>query len=85
MTIVPADFDARFSALWRRYSYRVTFDPAAQARLERHLVLGWNRPLDIERMNRAADTLIGEHDFTAFCRVPGVRVDGARAPRPALA
>lgn len=62
------DFDARFSALWRRYSYRVTSNPAGPSPLERHVVLPWTRPLDAERMNEAAAALLGERDFAPFCR-----------------
>ncbi|MGH3430066.1 MAG: tRNA pseudouridine(38-40) synthase TruA, partial [Mycobacteriales bacterium] len=30
--------------------------------------MSWPRPLDIEAMNAAADLMLGEHDFAAFCR-----------------
>jgi tRNA pseudouridine38-40 synthase len=64
----PAGFDARFSALWRRYAYRIGDDPAAADPLRRHDTL-WNpRPLDLAAMNQAAVLLAGEHDFAAFCR-----------------
>lgn len=61
-------FDARFAALWRRYAYRIadraeTLDP-----LRRGHVLAWRRPLDEAAMNRAAERLLGEQDFAAFCR-----------------
>jgi tRNA pseudouridine38-40 synthase len=61
-------FDARFSALWRRYAYRIADHRGAVDPLERSHVLFRDRPLDLERMNRAADHLLGEHDFAAFCR-----------------
>lgn len=64
----PPDFDARFSALWRRYTYRVTSDPAGPAPLERHLVLPWSRPLDVDRMNQAGRGMLGERDFAPFCK-----------------
>jgi tRNA pseudouridine38-40 synthase len=63
---VPGDFDARFSALWRRYVYRIC-DGVANP-LRRRYVLGWPRSLDVEAMARAAAKLLGEHDFVAFCR-----------------
>ena len=64
----PAGFDARFSALWRRYAYRICDDPARADPLRRHDTL-WNpRPLDLAAMNEAAARLLGEHDFAAFCR-----------------
>jgi tRNA pseudouridine38-40 synthase len=64
----PPGFDARFSALWRRYSYRVNDDLAAADPLRRRDTLAHPRPLDIERMNAASADLTGEHDFAAFCR-----------------
>jgi tRNA pseudouridine38-40 synthase len=64
----PAGFDARFSALWRRYAYRVCDDEAAADPLRRHETLWYFRPLDLAAMNEAAGHLLGEHDFAAFCR-----------------
>ena len=64
----PEGFDARFSALWRRYAYRIADNPATADPLRRYDTL-WNpRPLDLEAMNEAAGLLLGEHDFAAFCR-----------------
>jgi tRNA pseudouridine38-40 synthase len=66
--IAPEGFDARFSALWRRYAYRIGDDPARADPLRRYDTL-WNpRPLDLGAMNEAAALLLGEHDFAAFCR-----------------
>ncbi len=64
----PDGFDARFSALCRRYSYRVCDDPAAADPLRRHETLWYFRPLDLGAMNEAARPFRGEHDFAAFCR-----------------
>ena len=64
----PEGFDARFSAIWRRYAYRVSDSPDGPDPLERKSVLEWNRPLDLGRMNEAAQALIGEHDFAAYCK-----------------
>ena len=64
----PDGFDARFSALWRRYSYRVCDDPAAADPLRRHETLWYFRTLDVTAMNEAALSCLGEHDFAAFCR-----------------
>src|SRR5215831_666481 len=68
MAPAPPGFDARFSALWRRYSYRVCDDPAAADPLRRHDTLWYSRGLDLAAMNAAASALLGEHDFAAFCR-----------------
>lgn len=69
--VAPEGFDARFSALWRRYEYLISdsglLDPRARAS-----VLVRRRPLDARAMDDAGQILIGEHDFAAFCRArPG--------------
>ena len=76
----PDGFDARFSALWRRYAYRITDAPEHVDPLARGHVVAWRRPLDLEAMNRAAAGLLGEHDFAAFCR----RREGATTVRELL-
>ncbi len=68
VTTAPEGFDARFSALSRRYAYRVCDDPVGVDPLRRHDVLWHPRPLDIDRMNAATRLMLGEHDFAAFCR-----------------
>jgi tRNA pseudouridine38-40 synthase len=66
--VAPDGFSARFSALWRRYSYRVCDDTALADPLRRRDTLWHSRPLDLAAMNEAAALLAGEHDFAAFCR-----------------
>ncbi len=71
------DFDARFSALSRRYHYTVLNRP-----LPDPFVAGtaWHvaEPLDVAALRLASDPLLGEHDFSSFCRRPkGVRDDDA--------
>jgi tRNA pseudouridine38-40 synthase len=78
--VVPEDFDARFSALWRRYVYRVADRIELVDPLTRSHVLPWPRALDLEAMNEAAAGLLGEHDFAAFCR----RREGATTVRELL-
>ena len=68
VTVAPEGFDARFSALSRRYVYRVCDDPIGVEPLRRHDVLWHPRPVDLERMNAASALLLGEHDFAAYCR-----------------
>jgi tRNA pseudouridine38-40 synthase len=80
LTEAPPGFDARFSALWRRYRYRVCDTPAAADPLRRRDTLWHPRPLRLERMNAAAGPLLGEHDFAAFCR----RREGATTVRRLL-
>lgn len=76
----PVGFDARFSALSRRYIYRVSDAPYGAEPLRRHDTLAWPRPLDPAAMRLAALALLGEHDFAAFCR----RREGATTIRTLL-
>ncbi|MFE7708445.1 tRNA pseudouridine(38-40) synthase TruA [Streptomyces sp. NPDC057486] len=64
----PAGFNARFSALWRRYAYRVSDRPGGVDPLIRGHVLWHDRPLDVDAMNAAAARMLGERDFAAYCR-----------------
>ena len=66
--IAPEGFDARFSAIHRRYAYRISDHPAGAPPLRRHDVLHHRRPLDPEAMTAAAATLTGLNDFAAFCK-----------------
>jgi len=66
VSVAPEGFDARFSALARRYRYRITDGPPDPVR--RHDTLAWHRALDADAMNAAGAGLVGEHDFAAFCR-----------------
>jgi tRNA pseudouridine38-40 synthase len=66
VAVAPEGFDARFSPLWRRYAYRICDgvpDP-----LTRGHVLTWPRPLDVDAMNHASQSLLGLHDFASFCK-----------------
>jgi tRNA pseudouridine38-40 synthase len=76
----PEGFDARFAALWRRYSYRVCDNPARADPLRRRDTLWHPRPLHTGQMNEAASGCLGAHDFAAFCR----RRDGATTVRELL-
>jgi tRNA pseudouridine38-40 synthase len=68
VTAAPDGFDARFSALWRRYAYRVADRPGLVDPLRRGYVLAWARSVDEGLMNAAAPALLGEHDFASFCK-----------------
>jgi tRNA pseudouridine38-40 synthase len=63
---VPVEFDARFAALRRHYTYRVSDAPVQP--LQRNHIVGWPRPLDLDALNLAAAKLLGTHDFVAFCK-----------------
>jgi tRNA pseudouridine38-40 synthase len=66
--IADEGFDARFSALWRRYEYRIA-DPAALRDPRRRNHTLWHpADLDLEAMDAAAHSLLGLHDFASYCR-----------------
>lgn len=67
-------FSARFSATWRRYRYHVWNDPAPNP-LVAHLAWHVHQPLDLTLMRAAISPLIGEHDFSSFCRKPKLDPD----------
>jgi tRNA pseudouridine38-40 synthase len=77
VTEAPLGFDARFSATWRRYAYRIADAPELFNPLTRHHVVHWQRPLDVDVMNAASQPLIGLKDFKSFCK----RREGATTVR----
>jgi tRNA pseudouridine38-40 synthase len=62
---VADDFHARFSAIGRRYAYRI-INRRAPLTLQRGHAWSVAKPLDAERMHQAAQILVGHHDFTSF-------------------
>lgn len=63
--VVPDDWHARFSCVGRAYVYRIA-DRRAPLTLERGKAWLVTRPLDHAAMHRAAQALVGLHDFTTF-------------------
>jgi tRNA pseudouridine38-40 synthase len=65
----PNGFDARRSASWREYRYRIDTGEVPDPFGARFV---WHRPgaLRIGAMRRAAGGLVGDHDFASFCRSP---------------
>lgn len=61
----PEDFHARFSAVYRRYVYRLV-SRRAPLTVERGRAWNVKVSLDLDAMNVAAAVLTGEHDFTTF-------------------
>jgi len=62
---VADDFHARFSAYGRRYRYVLINRPQRLGVWHGHA--GWyHHPLDVDAMQKAANLLLGEHDFSAF-------------------
>jgi tRNA pseudouridine38-40 synthase len=63
--VMPAHFHARFAAKARRYRYVIYNDAIRPAHMAEEVT--WNhRPLDVERMRRAAEAFVGTQDFSAF-------------------
>jgi tRNA pseudouridine38-40 synthase len=77
VTPVPADFDARFSALRRHYRYRVAVAAHGAEPLRARDTLSWPHPVDLDAVAAGSVTLLGEHDFAAFCK----RREGATTVR----
>ncbi len=81
--LAPEGFSARFDARERAYRYRIACGNAQP-------VLAWDHawwlraPLDAQAMDQAAQALVGEHDFTSFCKVSSaamLREDGRSLSR----
>jgi len=68
VTIAQPGFDARFSAIARRYSYRISDRPETRDPLRRGYVLWNRRTLDIEALNAGALLVTGLRDFAPYCR-----------------
>ncbi len=64
----PAGFDARFSAVWRRYEYRIADASALRDPRVRSFTLWHPAALAVDAMDAAAASLLGLHDFAAYCR-----------------
>jgi tRNA pseudouridine38-40 synthase len=63
--VVPEDWHARFCCTGRRYLYRIA-NRRAPLTLQRDRAWHVPQPLDAEAMHRAAQALVGRHDFTTF-------------------
>ncbi len=74
LEVAPPGFHARFDATWRAYRYRVLNAPVHDPFLAG--TAWWvPEPLDVAAMQAAGDLLVGEHDFSSFCRRPRDRRD----------
>ena len=65
---VSKDFHARFGALRRHYIYKIKDGNGLIEPVQRLDIAPWYRNLDIDLMNQAAKTLIGEHDFYSYAK-----------------
>jgi tRNA pseudouridine38-40 synthase len=66
------DFSARFDARYRHYRYDV-LNAAVPVPALSHVSWHVSAPLNLWAMQLACDPIIGEHDFSSFCRTPKVR------------
>ncbi|MBK4348364.1 tRNA pseudouridine(38-40) synthase TruA [Lacisediminihabitans changchengi] len=67
-SVAPSGFDARFSAIWRRYEYRVADNLGLRDPLARNRTVWYPATLGVDAMDAAASTLVGLHDFGTFCK-----------------
>ncbi|MDN8548034.1 tRNA pseudouridine(38-40) synthase TruA [Microbacterium sp. NM3R9] len=67
-SVAPVGFDARFSAVWRRYAYRVADRDTGYDPLQRFRTTFVPASLDVAAMDAAARSLTGLHDFAAYCK-----------------
>ncbi len=68
ITEPPAGFDARYSATWRRYRYRIADGAALKDPQKGRFTLWVKHELDDLAMKAAALELCGLHDYASFCR-----------------
>lgn len=66
-SVAPEGFNARFSATWRRYRYRMHTAPTPDP-LSRHVAWHVGEDLDVDLMRETAAVFVGDHDFSSFCR-----------------
>jgi tRNA pseudouridine38-40 synthase len=74
---VDLDFHARKSAHWKTYRYQIETSPIPNI-FERRYCTHLPFPLSIEKMRKAAEHLLGTHDFTSFCSAKTVIEDRVR-------
>ncbi len=65
---VAEDFHPRFSKSIKTYEYRI-LNRKFRLPLERNTSYFYHHPLNVEKMQRAAEYLVGEHDFSSFSSV----------------
>ncbi|WP_231921738.1 tRNA pseudouridine(38-40) synthase TruA [Rhodococcus rhodochrous] len=77
ISVAPEHFDARFSAIRRHYEYRLTTAVYGAEPLRARDTVAWPKAVDLAAMQRASQSLLGLHDFAAFCK----RREGATTVR----
>lgn len=68
VTVAPEGFDARFSAINRRYRFRLADAVSEHNALEARFTLEVAGTLDVGAMNEAGQALVGLNDFASFCK-----------------
>lgn len=77
ISVAPEHFDARLSAIRRHYEYRLTTAVYGAEPLRARDTVAWPKAVDLDAMQRASQSLLGLHDFAAFCK----RREGATTVR----
>ncbi|HIZ20318.1 MAG TPA: tRNA pseudouridine(38-40) synthase TruA [Firmicutes bacterium] len=77
---VGPDFHPRYDARGKRYLYRIWNEPQRNPFWEGR-ALHYRRPLDVERLDRAAKDYLGSHDFAPFCAAGSSVEDTVRTVR----
>ncbi|WP_413767054.1 tRNA pseudouridine(38-40) synthase TruA [Rhodococcus pyridinivorans] len=77
ISVAPEHFDARFSAIRRHYEYRLTTAVYGAEPLRARDTVAWPKTVDLDAIQRASQSLLGLHDFAAFCK----RREGATTVR----
>jgi len=72
---VKADFNARYDTVSKEYRYFIWNGPAVPPELRLYR-LHERRTLDLDAMKRAAEALVGKHDFAAFTANPNREIGG---------
>lgn len=68
VAVAPEGFDARFSAVWRKYEYRIADRITGYDPLVSGTTTSIKAALDVAAMDAAARSLLGLHDFAAYCK-----------------
>ena len=63
---VPIDFHARYSCKGKEYVYKIWNTQVRNPFLDGYALHYWY-PLDVDVLNKAAQSYVGKHDFTSFC------------------
>lgn len=59
-------FHSRYQAVEKTYRYRIRTSPVPNV-FERKFLYQYGQTLDVDKMKKAAQALVGTHDFASFC------------------